>query len=412
MDVSTAYSLHQAGRYADAARIYQALLERDPDDPTVLHLFGVMHHQCGHSARAVELIGRAIALRPEVAAYHANLAEAQRSLGQHEEAAASCRAALRLQPDISRKPSTTWGWPCTSWVDTRRRVAQYDAALALRPRLRPGPEQPRHHAAAAGQDRRRPSRPTARRSTLDPTLGSGARQPRADARRPGAAGRGPGPLPGGRAAPARPGGRATTTSATCCAPWSAGPRRPHAYAEAIRLQPDLAVAHANLGLTLQHQGKHGAALPHFRRAAELAPDDAGVCAATGQRPRPGRGLGGGHLDSASGASSCKPEDADAHNELGWAYQSDGRAAEAEAAYRRALELQPDHLDAWLNLGSLHEELGAMAEAEACYREAEDRQPRSPLPLARRAVLRAAGCRRPTATGSVSSCTGRTARCCG
>ena len=53
IDVSNAYALHRAGRYADAARVYQALLERDPDDPAVLHLFGVMHQQCGHSARAV-----------------------------------------------------------------------------------------------------------------------------------------------------------------------------------------------------------------------------------------------------------------------------------------------------------------------------------------------------------------------
>ncbi len=82
----------------------------------------------------------------------------------------------------------------------------------------------------------------------------------------------------------------------------------------------------------------------------------------------------------------KPHDADAHNDLGWAYQSSSRTAEAEAAYRRALDLAPDHLDAWLNLGSLHEELGAMAEADACYRQAESRQPHSPLPLARRAML--------------------------
>ena len=92
MDVQTAYALHQEGRYAGAARIYHALLERDPDDANVLHLFGVLHQQCGHSARAVELIGRAIKRRPEVAAFHANLAEAHRALGQHQQAAASSTA--------------------------------------------------------------------------------------------------------------------------------------------------------------------------------------------------------------------------------------------------------------------------------------------------------------------------------
>jgi tetratricopeptide (TPR) repeat protein len=75
MSMRSAYELHQAGRYADAARIYQTLLDRAPNDPDVLHLFGVMHHQCGYSARAAELTGRAVALRPDVAAYRANLAD-------------------------------------------------------------------------------------------------------------------------------------------------------------------------------------------------------------------------------------------------------------------------------------------------------------------------------------------------
>src|SRR4029077_4305489 len=98
MDQQTAYQHHQAGRFADAARVYESLLDRGPEDVAVLHLYGVMHHQCGYPARAVELIGRAIALRPDIAAFHANLAEAHRSLKQYEDAADCCRAALDLRP--------------------------------------------------------------------------------------------------------------------------------------------------------------------------------------------------------------------------------------------------------------------------------------------------------------------------
>ncbi len=58
-DLLHARQFHEAGSYADAARCYDALLARQPDHPEALHLFGVMHHQCGYSARAVELIGRA-----------------------------------------------------------------------------------------------------------------------------------------------------------------------------------------------------------------------------------------------------------------------------------------------------------------------------------------------------------------
>ena len=96
--LTTALEFHQAGRYADAARCYHGLLSREPENADALHLFGVMHHQCGHSKRAVELIGQAAALRPGAAAFHANLAEAYRGLGEHEQAVDCCRKALNLQP--------------------------------------------------------------------------------------------------------------------------------------------------------------------------------------------------------------------------------------------------------------------------------------------------------------------------
>ena len=98
-ELATAWRWHQAGRSADAARRYHNLLASQPDNADALHLFGVLHYQNGYFVRAVELIGRAAALQPETAAYHANLAEAHRALGQHQEAMDCCRTALRLQPD-------------------------------------------------------------------------------------------------------------------------------------------------------------------------------------------------------------------------------------------------------------------------------------------------------------------------
>jgi tetratricopeptide (TPR) repeat protein len=50
------------------------------------------------------------------------------------------------------------------------------------------------------------------------------------------------------------------------------------------------------------------------------------------------------------------------------------AAEAERAYRRAIELDPDLGDAWLNLGVLLGEAGRTAEAIALYRQAIRRLP--------------------------------------
>jgi tetratricopeptide (TPR) repeat protein len=382
MDLNTAYQHHLAGRYADAARGYQALLEREPDHANALHLFGVLHQQCGYPARAVELIERAVALRPDVAPYHANLAEAHRALGHAERAADCCRTALRLQPNYP-EATNNLGLALHDLGRYEEAVAQFDAALALLP------TSARTHNNRGSSLREQGKEAEALEAfreavRLDPTLA------------PALANLGQilinldQPAEGlvhcreaVRLQPNLPAAHNNLGNALrALQKWS---EARDAYAEAIRLEPRLAVAHTNLALTLQFEGRVRESLPHFRRAVELAPEDLELygpladalaleddwAAVILQRE---------HL------VRLDPDNPDAHNDLGWAYQAGAQAVQAEAAYRRALELQPDHLDAWLNLGSLHEELGALAEAEECYRRAETLNPTTPLPLARRAVL--------------------------
>ena len=82
-----------------AAQLYRKVLAEEEENVDALHLMGVLHHQRGEHARAVELIGRAVALRPNVPAFHVNLAEAYRAQGQFDRAIGCCRTALRLWPD-------------------------------------------------------------------------------------------------------------------------------------------------------------------------------------------------------------------------------------------------------------------------------------------------------------------------
>jgi len=98
-DLSAAVDYHQRGLLDQAARIYQALVDRDPARVDALHLLGVVALQRGQAPRAVELISRAIALDSGVADFHGNLGEAYRVLGQLELAAGCCRRALQLQPN-------------------------------------------------------------------------------------------------------------------------------------------------------------------------------------------------------------------------------------------------------------------------------------------------------------------------
>ncbi|MEW5717237.1 MAG: tetratricopeptide repeat protein [Chloroflexota bacterium] len=70
------------------------------------------------------------------------------------------------------------------------------------------------------------------------------------------------------------------------------------------------------------------------------------------------------------AIELNPNDAAAHNNLGALLAEDAaRAADAEAAYREAIRLDPNYAQAHNNLGALLADLGRAAEAEAAYREA-------------------------------------------
>jgi protein O-GlcNAc transferase len=52
---------HQAGNLAEAERLYRLILQEDPPHGDALHLLGVLQHQSGRNAAAVELIQSAIA---------------------------------------------------------------------------------------------------------------------------------------------------------------------------------------------------------------------------------------------------------------------------------------------------------------------------------------------------------------
>jgi Tfp pilus assembly protein PilF len=92
-------SHHQAGRLAEAERIYRQVLARQPDHADALHLLGVLALQAGRAQTAVELFRRAIAICSTNAFYHSNLGSALTDLGQHEQAIAAYRQAVRLQPE-------------------------------------------------------------------------------------------------------------------------------------------------------------------------------------------------------------------------------------------------------------------------------------------------------------------------
>jgi hypothetical protein len=90
---------HQAGRLAAAEQIYRQILAVDPNQPDAIHLLGVIAHQVGKPAIAVEYIERAIRLNGTDGIFHCNLGNAFLAQGKLVEAIACCRRGLKLRPD-------------------------------------------------------------------------------------------------------------------------------------------------------------------------------------------------------------------------------------------------------------------------------------------------------------------------
>lgn len=381
-DVALAFEHQQAGRYADAAHCYDVLLTREPENAEALHLFGVLHHQCGHHARAIELIRRALALRHDASAYHANLAEAYRALGQHDEAAACCRTALRLQPHYP-EAANNLGLALQGLGRHAEAADQFRAALVMKPGFamaqnnlgilfREMGNLDEAFEAFEGAVALDPELGMARANLGQMLIDRGQFEQALEHL-----------LHAARLQPELAAAHNNLGNAYLALErW---PEAQAAYVEALNRSPELVRAHANLGLALQRQGKLPAALACFRKALELAPAEAEVVQLLADAALLDDDLAAA-LPCLERFAALRPELPEGHNVLGRAWQEQGRYEEAATCYRRVLELQPTYLDALLNQGMLHEELGGMSEAEAAYRQAHSCWPRAPGPLAHLGML--------------------------
>jgi len=97
--LQNAVTLHRVGHLAEAARLYQQVLDDEPENPDALHLLGVLTSQQGDHALAIELIEQAIALRPQTASFHVNLARAFHAAENLSGAATALTAAVARIPD-------------------------------------------------------------------------------------------------------------------------------------------------------------------------------------------------------------------------------------------------------------------------------------------------------------------------
>lgn len=96
-----AIRLHQANQFEDAEELYGKLLAIDPENPNVLHFFGLLKHQRGRSKQGIEFINRALERVPDYLDAQNNLGNLYLETGQPELAEKLFRQVIAAKPDFA-----------------------------------------------------------------------------------------------------------------------------------------------------------------------------------------------------------------------------------------------------------------------------------------------------------------------
>jgi tetratricopeptide (TPR) repeat protein len=380
--LTAAIEMHRTGQLGAASQLYQKVLARDQGNAEALHLLGVLLHQQGQQTRAIELISRAVALRPNAPAYHANLAEAYRATGDFERAAGCCRVALAIWPDYP-EALCNLGAALQGLGQHLESVDHLRQALSLRPNfavahnnlgialreLKRTDEALEHFKVAVQLDATfAPAQTNLGQMLLDCGQSNEALPPCQEAVR----------LDPNSAVLHHNLGNVYRVL-------DRGIDAKVAYLEALRLNPNLAMASAHLGLVLQREGQPSHALVWLKKAVELETDKAEfwewLAELYDELEEPSESL-----PCWERAVALEPERATTRISLGWALQEEGRLDLARDHFEAAIRLQPEYGAAYLNLGGLEEEQGNLAAAEGAFRRALAVQPNFALPHARLATL--------------------------
>ena len=96
VSIQSAIEAHSNGDIDACQRICEQLLTQNPSDPDALHIFGMALYAKKQFAEAQALLERAVALTPEVALLHANLATVLNDAGDLTRAKHHYQQALQI----------------------------------------------------------------------------------------------------------------------------------------------------------------------------------------------------------------------------------------------------------------------------------------------------------------------------
>lgn len=131
---SRALQLHQAGRVAEAERIYRQVLAQQPNHVDALQNLGIIAQSVGRYDAAADLIRRAIALKPDYAQAYSNLGNVLNDAGQFDESIVACTRAIALKPDLAEAHNNL-AIALTARGRFDQAIAAAGKAIALRPNV-------------------------------------------------------------------------------------------------------------------------------------------------------------------------------------------------------------------------------------------------------------------------------------
>jgi tetratricopeptide (TPR) repeat protein len=315
----------------DAEELARQVIAAEPDNAEAVHLLGLITHQSGRLAEAIEHMRRATVLQPEVALYQANLGEMYRMAGHVDEAIAAGRRALDIDPDNPGAHSNL-GIALFDHGKFEEALAHYRRAIALQPEF--AQAHSNHGNALQRLKRFAEAEPSYRRAVeLQPGFADG-----------------------------------WNNLGTCLREMGRLTEADDAYRKALELQPNNPHFLDNLALALKDLERYDEAAETMRRALviDAARDAFHTHYATIL-------IDLEKFDDAESAlQSALAIDANNHdavNQMGRVAFERGDLEASLSHYRRALLLKPDLADAYNNMGNTLKELGRLQEGREAYLEA-------------------------------------------
>src|SRR5215472_4882952 len=328
---SQALALHQAGRLAEAEKIYGQILKVQPNHFDSLHLVGVIYAQRGNHVESVRQIDLALKINPKAAYAHQNRGLALQELKRLDDALASYDKAIALKPDYAEAFNNR----SLALRELKRfdeALVSFEQAIALKP---DSAEAFINRGVALHELRR-----------LDEALAS---YDKAIALKPDYA-------------------EAFRNRGVALQDLKRLDEALASYDKAIALKPDSAEAFNYRGNTLQALNRLDDALASYDKAIALKPDYAEAFNNRGVALHELNRLDDA-LASYDKAIAYKSDYAEAFNNRGLALQKLNRLDDALASYDKAIAYKFDYVEAFNNRGIILRDLQRLDEALASYDKA-------------------------------------------